>query len=101
MRMFLPALLNENITSEDLTTPISVEENVNVVETNQKSGTLKYTCLECDYRTAYKAALTVHMRTHSKEKPFGCEYCSFRSITKGNLTQHMKKCRERPSISKE
>ena len=87
-------MLNENITSEDLTTPISVEENVNVVETNQKSVTLKYTCLECDYKTKVKSHMDKHVQTvhipEIKELNFICGICKHEFVEKDNYNTHVK-----------
>ena len=49
-------------------------------------------CSVCDYKCRDNYQLTVHLRTHSKEKLFNCSYCEFISSRKEDCRRHMKKC---------
>jgi hypothetical protein len=45
-------------------------------------------CTECIQTCVSQSALEIHMRTHTKEKPYECHLCSFKSAKNGNLTVH-------------
>ena len=51
---------------------------------------LKHHCDQCGYKTAYKCALTTHMRTHTRVKPFKCELCDKSFSQRSSLTPHMR-----------
>jgi len=48
-----------------------------------------HTCVECEYTSPTKSALTLHMRTHTREKHV-CEECESAFTTKAHLTAHMR-----------
>nr|KAG5712941.1 hypothetical protein BaRGS_021735 [Batillaria attramentaria] len=49
---------------------------------------LHTTCSFCYKTFACKSALYIHIRSHTKERPFTCDICNRSFSTKGNLKQH-------------
>ena len=48
-----------------------------------------YACKMCKYRAPSRIQLTLHVRTHTGEKPHSCPYCDYRTAQKGNLKKHI------------
>lgn len=53
------------------------------------TGEKPFLCPHCPYRCSKKVNLKIHIRTHTGEKPFTCQQCSFRSAQKVNLLRHL------------
>merc|ERR1712129_99855 len=51
----------------------------------------KHKCLHCKYSTNSKHSLKIHIRTHTKEKPYKCNQCGDRFITNSQLCAHQKR----------
>lgn len=56
------------------------------------NGERKAACPHCDYRAPDKAKLSVHLRTHSKVRPYVCGFCrasfKFRSTYRSHVARH-------------
>nr|XP_039248315.1 sal-like protein 1 isoform X1 [Styela clava] len=46
-------------------------------------------CEICEKPFSCQSALEIHLRTHTKERPFMCQICQRSFTTKGNLKQHL------------
>ncbi|KAJ8306789.1 hypothetical protein KUTeg_015659 [Tegillarca granosa] len=59
------------------------------------------TCHVCFKAFACRSALEIHLRSHTKERPFKCQVCDRHFSTKGNMRQHMltHKIRDLPPTS--
>ena len=54
------------------------------------TGDKPYVCVECGRRFSQKSSLTTHMRTHTGDKPYACLECGKKYISGSSLTKHMK-----------
>ncbi len=50
----------------------------------------KFSCDQCDYSTDRKYSLQVHLRTHSKIKPYVCTFCEKSFARSSDKTRHEK-----------
>ena len=85
-------LLNDNITLKDLSQ--SVEEvEVESIAAQQKKDVLKYTCLDCDFKTKLKSHMERHVKDiHNlrKGKSTSCGTCDHEFVEVDNYNAHVK-----------
>ena len=73
-------------------TPVRKGERISFAKHNYSGNKLvlrPYACKLCKYRAPSRIQLTLHVRTHTGEKPHCCPYCDYRTAQKGNLKKHI------------
>ncbi|XP_045582830.1 zinc finger and BTB domain-containing protein 7A isoform X1 [Procambarus clarkii] len=66
---------------------ISIQTNYMAMGKKNKKP---YSCAQCQYATASKSNLIIHLRTHTGERPYSCPECSFTASFEYNLKVHMR-----------
>ena len=56
--------------------------------TNQDDRSIKHKCRYCGKQFGSESALSIHIRSHTGERPYKCNICGNRFTTKGNLKVH-------------
>ena len=73
-------------------TPVRKGDRISFTKHNYSGNKLvirPYACKLCKYRAPSRIQLTLHVRTHTGEKPHPCPYCDYRTAQKGNLKKHI------------
>ncbi|XP_044048838.1 zinc finger protein 536 isoform X1 [Siniperca chuatsi] len=68
---------------------LGIMSHMNDIEDDARKNR-KYPCPLCGKRFRFNSILSLHMRTHTGEKPFKCPYCDHRAAQKGNLKIHLR-----------
>nr|XP_020461539.1 zinc finger protein 536 isoform X3 [Monopterus albus] len=68
---------------------LGIMSQMNNIEDDARKNR-KYPCPLCGKRFRFNSILSLHMRTHTGEKPFKCPYCDHRAAQKGNLKIHLR-----------
>ncbi|XP_057709219.1 zinc finger protein 536 [Corythoichthys intestinalis] len=68
---------------------LGIMSQMNDIEDDARKNR-KYPCPLCGKRFRFNSILSLHMRTHTGEKPFKCPYCDHRAAQKGNLKIHLR-----------
>ena len=55
------------------------------------TGEKPHKCHVCSYSATQFAALALYIRTHTNEKPFSCKEYNYRSACQSHLTIHTRK----------
>ena len=55
------------------------------------SNEKQYKCNQCTYATAYQHHMKNHLKTHSGEKLFQCEQCNYSALLASSLKIHLRK----------
>ena len=66
---------------------LGIMSQMNDIEDDARKNR-KYPCPLCGKRFRFNSILSLHMRTHTGEKPFKCPYRDHRAAQKGNLKIH-------------
>ncbi|XP_071515249.1 homeotic protein spalt-major-like isoform X1 [Panulirus ornatus] len=77
------------LTTASMTTGTHTMPGLNPLYLPSLPGRGNTTCQVCFKTFACQSALEIHIRSHTKERPFKCTICDRGFSTKGNMKQHM------------
>ncbi|XP_018010408.1 broad-complex core protein isoforms 1/2/3/4/5 isoform X10 [Hyalella azteca] len=57
----------------------------------ERRGGVVYTCSwpDCNHTSSRREHFKIHMRRHTRERPFRCDHCDYRCNQKGQLKNHL------------
>ncbi|ELU06916.1 hypothetical protein CAPTEDRAFT_147046 [Capitella teleta] len=73
-----------DICGRSFSTAAALKGHVELVHKKERP----FSCTFCEYTTGRKAALDLHLRTHTGEKPFKCDMCNYRASDHNSLRRH-------------
>ena len=72
-------------------THFTAEYHKHLTRHHADDGTARpYECTECEFRTADRGTLKIHMRGHSGEAPYKCDTCSRAYTSRSALVRHQR-----------
>ena len=69
-------------------------QTVNISSHSHKEPNTKHVCSECNKKFASKINLKIHIRTHTKEKPYKCMKCNILFSQASGLSTHKLACND-------
>ena len=75
---------------DDCNVVLCSKNSLKLHQTSQHNIGEKFQCDQCDYQTAYKDALNIHVGTVHENVRYQCEQCDYRATQKSALNIHIR-----------